>query len=895
MGDSVLLAGAGTAGVSAVAWSRSRHLRDIGYAGIDNDAGWLETTGIARKIVVANDAAGVFTDIQEKELLHATAAADIVIIVAGLGGRTGAASALNLARIARRQGSIVMLIAILPHSMEPPYAQRRAERTLTMIASYTHILFALPLAKLGLGSCNAEDAGGRAQQLYDWVDRVVELATAPAPVNLIRRAAAHKRTNDMALGLYRRIILKQDALELGIEALFNDPTIIDAQLRTASDIAAVIRAETPRPFLVAQVLGQLSRMFPEDVAIDCAARAAGLPPDEVGVEIISFCPAPAQLAKRWTGIADMEWTPLMPWHEAKAEPIMAAHRGLFGHRFEVPYIYAPYSVPSAKTTTQVARGWQRLKETPQFAEGGFMEWLDLALSDAEAIGMRAIRRTGLLWSIWRGGGIRKLFASLQSLPREIIDAVRATPERAALRDRRSIVVVAALVAAPFLIASVAIANLAAIGRANILMTGLPNEFYSEQFVTHDEKRLDRAARATPVTAKAPGELGPAIWLPSALTAHMDRWAAREKFLNLHEFQGASPPFAFVKAAGAQADGQIRLVAAFAQERTNMPAQTLFALGLFPRVQRLAQAAGLDQERIASDLDKIFAAADDGTSNLDGAMMLAGCATVREAVARRFELKRFSPTSVSLPYSYYMAQLALQNGGACETNLKRASEAISSLMQFSDVSIVRRVDGSADKPTKVDYAVVVPPSLASQEEVSDDLSAYVAGLKAFYLLDYAQAAAMFDRLSASTKPVSSALGQYLSARTLFWRHEFARGSYRPDQFAPWRHIIDENGDGGSADGEGSDEPETASETGNRTHWTTSLPKCQPELDDEHCIFAVVGQNPGTGASELAANDAAKLKAIEAGLSRAPFVDPSYLRQYQGRSLYDDSDEPRGDER
>jgi cell division protein FtsZ len=76
------------------------------------------------------------------------AGADIVFILAGLGGGTGTGAAPVLARMARESGALVLAIVTMPFEFEGPRRQQQAQSGLDLLKSAADAVISLPNQKL---------------------------------------------------------------------------------------------------------------------------------------------------------------------------------------------------------------------------------------------------------------------------------------------------------------------------------------------------------------------------------------------------------------------------------------------------------------------------------------------------------------------------------------------------------------------------------------------------------------------------------------------------------------------------------------------------------------------------------------------------------------------------
>lgn len=121
----IVVAGCGGAGCNVVSQVYEKDLPGVETVAVNTDAGSLERTYADVRILIAQ---GVTVDgdplLAEyaaeacRDLLRSATAADIVFVVAGLGGGTGTGAAPVLADAARDAGAHTVGIAILPFAVE---------------------------------------------------------------------------------------------------------------------------------------------------------------------------------------------------------------------------------------------------------------------------------------------------------------------------------------------------------------------------------------------------------------------------------------------------------------------------------------------------------------------------------------------------------------------------------------------------------------------------------------------------------------------------------------------------------------------------------------------------------------------------------------------------------
>jgi cell division protein FtsZ len=157
---SMRVLGVGGAGCNAVAHLASQPLEGVQFAVLNTDAAALEhCTGPHRLLiggrtmrglgaggdpergrVAAEEDAGIIRQLCE--------GADLVFVVAGLGGGTGTGAAPVVARIAREAGALVLGIVVLPFDCEGAPRHARAAKGLHQLKTVADAVIAIPNQKL---------------------------------------------------------------------------------------------------------------------------------------------------------------------------------------------------------------------------------------------------------------------------------------------------------------------------------------------------------------------------------------------------------------------------------------------------------------------------------------------------------------------------------------------------------------------------------------------------------------------------------------------------------------------------------------------------------------------------------------------------------------------------
>ena len=121
----IVVAGCGGAGCNVVSQVYEKDLAGVETLAVNTDAGALERTRADVRILLAQGVAvdgdpvlAAYAAEASRDLLQSAATADIVFLVAGLGGATGTGVAPVLAAAAKEAGAHAVAIAILPFQAE---------------------------------------------------------------------------------------------------------------------------------------------------------------------------------------------------------------------------------------------------------------------------------------------------------------------------------------------------------------------------------------------------------------------------------------------------------------------------------------------------------------------------------------------------------------------------------------------------------------------------------------------------------------------------------------------------------------------------------------------------------------------------------------------------------
>ena len=243
---SIRVIGVGGSGCRAINQMIKEGIRGVEFIAINSDAQSLLHSNAATRIQIGNNlTSGLGTggnpDIglraaeeSATSLIEAIQGADLVFIVAGLGGGTGTGAAPVVARIAKEHGALTIGIVTLPFSFEGKKRQKSAQAGLDAIKEYTNTLIAIPddrLLQIMDKRANLNDAFHLADDiLRHGVQGVSELLTAPGLINLdfadVRRILAEGKLAQMAIGRANGEERARKAAEQVISGQFFDNSIL---------------------------------------------------------------------------------------------------------------------------------------------------------------------------------------------------------------------------------------------------------------------------------------------------------------------------------------------------------------------------------------------------------------------------------------------------------------------------------------------------------------------------------------------------------------------------------------------------------------------------------------------------------------------------------------------
>lgn len=878
----VLALGVGEVGTAIMSWSATKHLRQIHYAVADADPEILARSGITNQILLrpssgTEGAKDELSLVTRGKLSRALAGADICVIVAAVWGETDGVTALAMAELAKQANVPCVCICVLPAPIHNIEARARSSARLNGLATLCDVVFLVPLERLFIGPFETEVAGPQSQDVFEYVDRLIQLCSAPRLVNLMLRSVATRTRTVAEVGLYRRILLQNDSEDLVAalsEELATDPFVFEEQFADAHYAAVIVQTpEGPTPTLLADLAAGLSAILPPTADLELVGRANGDCGEAIGIELLSLSSAPANLSA-WTRAASpvREWKPFMPWLDRTiAPPMRATFEGLFGTRF-VPML-DEYEYGNREPAFRGNGLFGQFLRSPRgqsepFPDGSTLEWLDKALTRSEALVASCLRAP--LSAVWRFLTGKLSLRDGVKQARSELSAAWHRRQGSPLWDLRSLVALVALVAIPFGAAHLGLTNLEAMARAGRANSGAKIDVL-DAFKQADKFRITAASKQAAVTRGVYETMGLAATFPSAQASHLDLWAIDENYLDLFRFTKNVPPYTFVRTNNLQ-DSGLNVVFENLSDESRSPAKALYALGLFPDYGGFASLAGESPAEAASELYAVDADAGGG-GNLDTVVGLAGCNTIRIALAKHFKWKKLAPIGIDLTNRHYFLALALGGPASCRTGLDKAFAAANLLQNFANIAYVRYDPEGSAKTAR--YDVVVPVEIAAEPKFEGDLGLYMVGLRAFYLLDFAAAEASFDQLSKSNDANAATLGAFLEARVIFWRREFKRGSYRPDLFAPWRCLTS------NPDCEKDTDPgEKVNAEAQEGLEAGDVPDCETPADAKTCRQATLYQPSDEVAADFSPAEAQRITAILRQVEKNPILSLGFVRGYLG---------------
>jgi cell division protein FtsZ len=151
----ILTLGVGSSGIQAVA-QMCRENPDLKAIGVDTDKKVLEASGLKQVIHIGTAVTNGFSaggDVElgrqsvEKDSTQIRAQlrqADLLVVVAGLGGGTGSGALPVITRIAREAGTLILCMVTMPFAFEGKPIARKAEDALKKIRTHADAIIRIP-------------------------------------------------------------------------------------------------------------------------------------------------------------------------------------------------------------------------------------------------------------------------------------------------------------------------------------------------------------------------------------------------------------------------------------------------------------------------------------------------------------------------------------------------------------------------------------------------------------------------------------------------------------------------------------------------------------------------------------------------------------------------------
>jgi cell division protein FtsZ len=155
----VKIIGLGGAGLQAVEHMQRLGLSGAALAAVHTDARLLAQSPLGEKLLLGAEVtrglkAGepevgrALAEAEAHRLRHLCEGADLVLVVAGLGGNTASGTAPVLARVARENGPLVLALAVLPFDFEGRRRQEQAQAALRLLRTTADAVICLPNQKV---------------------------------------------------------------------------------------------------------------------------------------------------------------------------------------------------------------------------------------------------------------------------------------------------------------------------------------------------------------------------------------------------------------------------------------------------------------------------------------------------------------------------------------------------------------------------------------------------------------------------------------------------------------------------------------------------------------------------------------------------------------------------
>lgn len=153
------IVGVGGAGLQAVEHMAAVGVGEASFAVVHSDARLLGQCAITQRFLLGSqvtrglkvgepEVGRALAEGEAHELRHLCEGADLVLVVAGLGGNTASGAAPVLARVARENGALVLAVVVLPFDFEGRRRQFQAQAALKLLRSEADAVICLPNQKV---------------------------------------------------------------------------------------------------------------------------------------------------------------------------------------------------------------------------------------------------------------------------------------------------------------------------------------------------------------------------------------------------------------------------------------------------------------------------------------------------------------------------------------------------------------------------------------------------------------------------------------------------------------------------------------------------------------------------------------------------------------------------
>ena len=300
----LLVIGIGGAGGNLAAHLQLAGLGDAGFLAVNTDAQALANVPVAEKLLLGGksmrglgaggelDRGRQAAEESREELQTAIGDADLVFIMAGMGGGTGTGAAPVIARLGRESGALVLAFATLPFTFEGSRRRELAEQGLVELREAADGVIVLPNQKiLSLVPETAplpECFGLMHDYLSQGVRGIARLITEPGMINVdFNDLAAVLRSAYGASALaHLEIPATSSAAEL-LERVQQHPLLDEGQVLTAARSLLVSLTCGPEVSIheVNRVMATLESKAP-GALINFGAAVSSQLPGRIGITLV---------------------------------------------------------------------------------------------------------------------------------------------------------------------------------------------------------------------------------------------------------------------------------------------------------------------------------------------------------------------------------------------------------------------------------------------------------------------------------------------------------------------------------------------------------------------------------------------------------------------------------